>query len=64
MDVNYTKKATGKLIATSDIDPATFFTLEKYPGQVKVPVIVKNQDGQEVTNAEVRLWISEKPQKK
>lgn len=64
MDVNYTKKATGKLTATSDIDPATFFTLDKYPGQVKVPVVVKNADGQEVTNAHVRLWISEKPTNK
>lgn len=63
MDVNYKKKATGKLTAFSDIDPETFFALEKYPGMVKVPVEVKNKAGDVVTDAEVRLWISEKPKK-
>ena len=64
MDVNYLKKATGKLTATTDINPETFFTLEKYPGEVKVPVSVKDDDGLLVTTAEVRLWISLKPEKK
>mmetsp|Transcript_89667 Transcript_89667/g.175488 ORF Transcript_89667/g.175488 Transcript_89667/m.175488 type:complete len:161 (+) Transcript_89667:157-639(+) len=63
MDITYKKKATGRLTATTDIDPETFFTLEKYPGMVKVPVIVHNVEGVEVTAAEVRLWISEKPKK-
>jgi hypothetical protein len=53
MDVNYKKKATGQLTATTTIDPASFFTLEKYPGMVKVPVIVSNAEGVEVTTAEV-----------
>lgn len=55
MDVNYKKKATGKLTATSTIDSESFFTLEKYPGMVKVPVVVKNEEGVEVTTAEVKL---------
>jgi hypothetical protein len=63
MDVTYKKKATGKLTAYSDIDPATFFKLDKYPGMVKVPVDVKDKNGVLVTDAEVRLWISEKPAK-
>lgn len=54
MDVNYKKKATGKLTATTNIDPDTFFKLDKYPGVVKVPVIIKNEEGIEVTSAEVR----------
>ena len=53
MDVNYKKKATGKLTGTSTIDAKSFFILEKYPGMVKVPVIVKNEEGVEVTTAEV-----------
>lgn len=55
MDVTYKKKATGKLTATSTIDANTFFKLEKYPGMVKVPVIVTNAEGVEVTTAEVRF---------
>jgi hypothetical protein len=53
MDVNYKKKATGRLTAVSDINPDTFFKLDKYPGMVKVPVIVTNAEGVEVTTAEV-----------
>lgn len=54
MDINYTKKATGKLTATSTIDSNTFFTLDKYPGQVKVPVKVVDEAGIVVTTADVR----------
>lgn len=53
MDVNYKKKATGVLTATTSIDPETFFKLEKYPGMVKVPVVINNAEGVEVTTAEV-----------
>jgi acyl-coenzyme A thioesterase PaaI-like protein len=35
MNVDYLKKATGKLTAESVIDPDTFFTLDKYPGKVE-----------------------------
>jgi acyl-coenzyme A thioesterase PaaI-like protein len=63
MDVKYLKKATGELTATTSIDPETFFTLETYPGGVSVPVSVTNKDGVVVTSAEVKLWISKKPEK-
>jgi acyl-coenzyme A thioesterase PaaI-like protein len=63
MNIDYLKKATGKLTATSEIDADTFFQLDKYPGMVSVPVVVKNMDDLVVTTAEVRLWISEKPKK-
>lgn len=53
MDITYKKKATGKLTASSTIDADKFFVLEKYPGQVKVPVDVVNADGVVVTSAEV-----------
>lgn len=58
MDVNYLKKATGKLTATSEIDAATFFNLDKYPGQVQVPVDVKNEEGVVVSSAKVSLKTS------
>lgn len=61
MDVDYLKKATGKLTATSNIDPANFFVLKEYPGRVDVPVDVKNAEGVVVTKAKVKLWISHKP---
>jgi acyl-coenzyme A thioesterase PaaI-like protein len=61
MNVDYLKKATGQLTAETNIDHTTFFHLDKYPGKVEVPVIVKNVNGDIVTTAEVRLWISEKP---
>jgi hypothetical protein len=31
MDVQYLKKATGKLIATTDVDPLKIFELRQYP---------------------------------
>ena len=50
--------------ATSEIDHTTFFDLPSYPGPVSVPVDVKNAEGVLVTKAQVRLWISLKPEKK
>jgi hypothetical protein len=58
MEIAYEKKSYGKLTAHSDIDPNTFFKLEKYPGPVFVPVKVKNESGETVTTAKVKLWIS------
>ena len=55
MDVNYKKKCTGTLTGYSDIDPETFFVLEKYPGPVSVPVMVKNAAGEIVTDASVSM---------
>ncbi len=63
MEVDYLKKATGTLTARTDIDPETFFTLPQYPGPVKVPVDVMNAEGVVVTRAQVKLWISTKPNK-
>jgi hypothetical protein len=53
MDVQYLKKATGKLTATSNIDPEKFFELPKYPGDVAVPVDIKNAEGVVVAHADV-----------
>lgn len=55
MDISYLKKATGQLHGVSNIDPETFFTLPQYPGEVKVPVEVKNNDGVVVSKAEVNF---------
>lgn len=54
MNIDYLKKATGTLTATSLIDHNTFFALPTYPGEVKVPVEVRNADGVLVTKADVR----------
>lgn len=64
MNVEYLKKATGTLTATSKIDHTTFFDLPQYPGPVLVPVVVTNAEGVVVTKADVKLWISKKPEKK
>lgn len=64
MQVKYVAKATGTLTATSEIDPDTFFALDKYPGNVHVPVIVTDKEGNQVVTADVELYISEKPPKK
>jgi len=55
MDVNYLKKASGKLTASSSINPSTFFALSNYPGEVKVPVEVLNNEGVLVTKADVSV---------
>lgn len=64
MDINYKKKAIGTLTATCNIDADKFFILDTYPGGVELPVDVKNSNGELVTSATVRLWISRKPEKK
>jgi hypothetical protein len=53
MDVNYLKKCTGALTATAEVDPDTFFKLAKYPGDVAMPVVVKNEADEVVTTATV-----------
>lgn len=64
MQVNYVARAMGTLTATSEIDPNKHFLLDKYPGNVKIPVIVRDDQGKEVVTAEVELYISEKPHDK
>lgn len=56
MDISYLKKCTGELTATANI-PDNFFELEKYPGDVHVPVDVCNADGVVVTSAKVARTI-------
>ncbi len=45
MDVSYIKKASKMVVATSAIQPQTFFQLDKYPGQATVPIEVKDSEG-------------------
>ena len=52
MDVNYLKKATGELTAEARILPNTFI-LESYPGDISIPVEVKDNKGVLVTSANV-----------
>jgi len=59
MEIAYEKKSYGKLTAHSDIDPNTFFKLEKYPGPVFVPVKVLNEAGETVSSAKIKVWISQ-----
>lgn len=53
MDVSYLKKATEHLTATSNIDPEVIFKLPQYPGQIIVPIEVRNKEGVLVTKADV-----------
>jgi hypothetical protein len=53
MDINYLKKASKKLIATSTIDPQKFFDITQFPGEAKVPIEVRDMDGNLVVTAEV-----------
>mmetsp|Transcript_21183 Transcript_21183/g.50117 ORF Transcript_21183/g.50117 Transcript_21183/m.50117 type:complete len:162 (+) Transcript_21183:39-524(+) len=63
MEVEYKAKAVGTLTATTEIDPETHFNLDKYPGDVDIPVTVRDPKGTEVVGALVKLYISEKPKK-
>jgi hypothetical protein len=51
--VDYLKKASGKLVATTIIDPSTFFELKVYPGRVDVPVEARDSNNILVTKAQV-----------
>lgn len=53
MNIDYKKKAIGKLTALSIVDAKQFFILPKYPGVVEVPVDVKNEENTIVTTAQV-----------
>jgi acyl-coenzyme A thioesterase PaaI-like protein len=56
MDVAYLKKATGHLTAIADIGPDAF-NLPVYPGELAVPVEVKNSDGIVVTSGKVNRYL-------
>lgn len=53
MDIDYLKRADGTLTATANVDPDTIFKLDKYPGDVSIPVDVTNEKGVVVTSATV-----------
>ena len=57
MDVSYLKKATGNLTAEATVPP-NIFILDKYPGDVLIPVEVKDSNGVIVTNANVKNRVS------
>jgi hypothetical protein len=59
MDVSYKKAAKTALLATCEL-PDDHFELETYPGEVSLPVSIRDEAGVEVSSASVRLWISEK----
>ena len=64
MNVQYLAKATGTLTATSTLgeknNPQSAFLLDKYPGNIDVPIIVTDKQGVEVVKATIQLYISEK----
>lgn len=71
MKVQYLAKASGTLTATSRLgdsgsrddtveNPESAFLLDKYPGNIDVPVSVTDGDGVEVVRASIQLYISEK----
>ena len=63
MDIHYEKKSAGRLTGICKVDPDTIFNLPSYPGNVDMPVQVVDDNGNVVTSATVRLWISENKKK-
>lgn len=64
MQVEYLAKANGTLTATSSMgetdNPQSAFDLPEYPGNISVPVTVRDKQGVEVVRASIDLYISEK----
>ncbi len=58
MDVNYLKKASGKLTATCQIDQDKLFLLPSYPGGIELPVEVHDENGILVTSASVSVYLN------
>jgi acyl-coenzyme A thioesterase PaaI-like protein len=58
MTVNYTKKARGKLIGLCSFDPNTLV-----PGDIKMPIDIKDESGDTVLKATILFYISERPNK-
>ena len=55
MDVNYLKKATGTLTGVAKVGPDKIFSLPSYPGDVTIPVEVRDAHGIFVTSANVSI---------
>jgi acyl-coenzyme A thioesterase PaaI-like protein len=55
MTVNYTKKAKGKLIGLCSFDPNTLV-----PGDIKMPIDIKDESGDTVLKATILFYISER----
>jgi len=58
MTVNYTKKAKGKLIGLCSFDPNILV-----PGDIKMPIEIKDESGDMVLKATILFYISERPNK-
>ncbi|HAY38694.1 MAG TPA: DUF4442 domain-containing protein [Desulfobacteraceae bacterium] len=58
MTVNYTKKAKGKLIGLCSFDPNTLV-----PGDIIMPIDIKDESGDTVLKATILFYISERPNK-
>lgn len=54
MKVSYTKKAKGKLTGLCSFDPNLLV-----PGDIKLPIEIKNESGETVLNATILFYISE-----
>ncbi len=59
MTVQYTKKAEGRLTGTCEIDPEIIV-----PGDVDIPAVVRDETGDAVIEATIKLYITEKPTQK
>lgn len=55
MTVQYIKKARGKLVAECSVDPSIFA-----PGDVSVPLVIKDGTGDAVLNAVIVFYITER----
>ena len=58
MTVQYIKKAKGRLVGKCSIDRSTLV-----PGDIKVPLEIKDDSGETVLNAEIVFYISERKEK-
>ena len=56
MTVSYLKKATGVVTAVSKFDPSIVIS-----GDVLIPIVVSNESGEPVFNAQITFYLSEKP---
>lgn len=56
MTVQYTKKANGKLTGICSFDPKILI-----PGDLRIPLEIKDESGETVLNAIIFFYISERP---